>query len=93
MIMNNWFEFGFHIHYWSSSYLGWLQDHIGMLSHLDFGYFAWSTQLTKSITFPKAVTQKYNMVYICSKHAQDQYCGFSFESLAPVLQKKVIIIT
>ena len=26
-----------------------------------------------------------NMGYICSKHAQDQYYGFSFESLAPVL--------
>ena len=33
------------------------------------------------------MTQKYNMVYICSRHAQDQYCGFSFESLAPILQK------
>ena len=31
---------------------------------------------------PKAMTQKYNMVYICSKHAQDQYCGFIFDSLA-----------
>ena len=28
---------------------------------------------------------KYNMVYICSKHAQDQYRGFSFESMASVL--------
>ena len=28
---------------------------------------------------------KNNMVYICSRHAQDQYYGFSFESLAPDL--------
>ena len=39
MIMNNWFKFAFDIHHWSISYLGWLQDHIGIVSHLDFGYF------------------------------------------------------
>ena len=39
MIMNNWFKFGFDIHHWSISYLGWLQDHIDTISHLDFGYF------------------------------------------------------
>ena len=39
MIVNNWLKFGFDIHHWSISYLRWLQDHIGMLSHLDFGYF------------------------------------------------------
>ena len=33
------------------------------------------------------MTQKYNMVYICSKHAQDQYCILSFKSLASVLYK------
>ena len=66
------------------SYLGMWQDHTGTVSHLDFGYF---DLVTKLITVPKAVTQKYNMVYICSRHAKDQYCGFSFESLALVLQK------
>ena len=59
---------------------------IGYLT-LILGTFTWSTQLTKSITVPKVVTKKYNMAYICSKHAQDQYCILSFESLAPVLQK------
>ena len=54
---------------------------------LILGTLAWSTQLTKSITVPKAMTKKYNMVYICYRHAQDQYCGFNFESLASVLQK------
>ena len=39
MIMNNWLKLGFDIHHWSISHLGWLQDYIGMLSHLDFGYF------------------------------------------------------
>ena len=33
------------------------------------------------------MTQKWNMVYICPKHAQDQYCVLSFQVLAPVLQK------
>ena len=52
---------------------------------LILGTLTWSTQLTKSITVPKAVTQKSNMIYICSRHAQDQYYGFNFENLAPVL--------
>ena len=30
---------GFDIHCWSISYLGWLQDHIDTISHLDVGYF------------------------------------------------------
>ena len=30
---------GFDIHYWTLSYLGWLQDHIDTVSHLGFGYF------------------------------------------------------
>ena len=60
-----------------------------LMQYLTFnlGTLTWSTQLTKSSTVPKAVTQKNNMVYICSRTAQDQYCGFSFESLAPVLLK------
>ena len=39
MIMNNWFKFGFDIHHWIISYLGWLHDHINTISHFDFGYF------------------------------------------------------
>ena len=31
--------FGLDMHYWSISYLGWLQDHIDTISHLDVGYF------------------------------------------------------
>ena len=54
---------------------------------LILGTLTWSTQLTESITVPKIVTQKSNMVYICSKNSQDQYYGISFESLALVLLK------
>ena len=39
MIMNNRLKLGSDIHHWSMAYIGMLQDHIGMLSHLDFGYF------------------------------------------------------
>ena len=72
MIMNNRFKLGSDIHHWSMAYLGMLQDHTSTVPHLDFGTLIGSTQLTESIIFPKVVTQKYNMIYICLEHAQDQ---------------------
>ena len=33
---------------------------------------------------PKEVATKINSAYISSRHAQDQYCSFSFQSLALV---------
>ena len=85
MIMNNSFKFGFDIHYWSISYCGCYRIILIQFLTFSLGTLTWSTQLTKSITVPKAVTKKKNMIYICSKHAQDQYYGFSFENLAPIL--------
>ena len=74
---------GFDIHYWSISYLGCLQDHMDTVSHLQFGYL----DLVKPVDQVKHDSQgsdsKCNLVYICSRHTQD--CGFSFESLSPVL--------
>ena len=85
--MNNWFKLGFEIHYWIIAYLGCLQNHIDTVPHLDFGYF----DLVNSVDQVKHSSQgsdsKFNLVYICSRHAEDQYCGFSFESLAPGLLK------
>ena len=49
------------------------------------GTLTWSTQLDQVKHSSQGGDSKNNMVYICSRHAQDQYCGFSFESLAPVL--------
>ena len=80
--MNNWFKFGFGIHHWSISYLGWLQDHIDAVSHLDFGYFDLVNPDDQVKHGSQGSDSKNNLVYICSKHAQDQYCGLSFQSLA-----------
>ena len=79
----HWFKLGFDIHHRSISYPGCLQDHSDAVSHLQLGYF----DLVNSVDQVKHGSQgndsKNNMVYICSKHAQNQYCSFSFESLAP----------
>ena len=79
MIMNNCFKLGFDIHYLSISYPRCLQDHIDIVSHLDFRYF----DLVKHGS--QGHDSKNNMIYICSRHAQNRYYGFSFESLAPIL--------
>ena len=85
MILNNWSKFGFDTHYWSISYPGCLQDHIDTVSHLQFVYFDLVNPVDQFNHGSQGSDSKYNMIYICSRHAQDQYCGFSFESLAPSL--------
>ena len=59
---------GFGIHYWSIYYLGWLQDHIYTISHLNFGYFDLVNPVDQ-VKHSKAVTPKNNIAYICSRHA------------------------
>ena len=52
------------------------------VSHLQFGYFDLVNPVDQVKHGSLGSDSENNMVYICSKHAQDQYCGFSFESLA-----------
>ena len=80
-----WFKLGFDIHHWSIFYLGYMQDHIGTVSHLQFGYFDLVNPVDQVKHGSQGSDSKNNIAYICSRHAQDQYCGFSFESLALVL--------
>ena len=85
MIMNNWFKLGFDVHHWSISYPRCLQDHIDAASHLDFGYFDLVNPIDQVNHSSQGSDSKNNMIYICFRHAKNQYYGFSFESLAPVL--------
>ena len=64
-----------------------MQDHIGMVSHLQFGYFDMVNPVDQVKHGFQGNDSKNNNAYICPRHAQDQYCGFNFESLAPVLLK------
>ena len=86
MIMNKWLKLGFAIHHWSISYLGMWQDHTGTVSHLDFGYFDLVNPIDQVNHGSQGSDSKNNNTYICSRHAQDQYCDLSFLRLAPVLQ-------
>ena len=49
------------------------------------GTLTWSTQFDQVKHDSQGSDSKCNLVHICSRHAHDQYCGFSFESLALVL--------
>ena len=84
MIMNN-IDLSLVLIYTIGAFLTLDAYRIIWIQYLTFslGTLTWSTQLTKSSMVPKAVTN--NMFYICSRHAQDQYYGLSFESLAPIL--------
>ena len=62
-----------------------MQDHIGTVSHLHFGYFDLVNLFDQVKHGSQGSDSKNNITYMCSKHAQDQYCGFSFESLSPDL--------
>ena len=84
MFLNSMIEVGFYYTPWSSSYLGCMQDHIGTISHLQFGYFD-LVNLVDQVKHGSQGSDSKNMAYICSRLAQDQYCGSSFESLAPDL--------
>ena len=64
-----------------------LQDHMDTISHLQFGYLDLVNLVDQVKHGSQGSDSKYNMIYICSRHAHDQYCGFSFESLAPVVLK------
>ena len=75
MIMNNWFKLSFDIHHWSISYPWCLQDHIDVVSHLDFGYVDLVNLVDQVKHSSQGNDSKNNMIYICSRHAQDQYCN------------------
>ena len=62
-----------------------LKNHIDAVSNLDFQYFDLVNPVNEDKQGSEGSDSKYNMVYICSRHAQDQYYSFSFESLAPFL--------
>ena len=49
------------------------------------GSLTWSTQFDQVKHSSQGSDSKNNMAYICSRDAQDQFHGFSFESLAPDL--------
>ena len=55
------------------------------VSHLQFGYFDLVNPVDQVKHGSQGSDSKNNMIHVYSRHAQDQYCGFSFESLAPVL--------
>ena len=59
---------------------------------LILGTLTWSTQLTKSITFPKAMTQKYNMVYIFFRNMPRTNTVVSIFWVWPRFSRNVIII-
>ena len=73
---------GFDIHHWSISYLGCMHDHIATVSHLQFGYFDLANPVDQVKHSSQGSDSKNNNAYICSRHAQDQYCDLSFQSLA-----------
>ena len=56
------------------------------------GILTWSTQLTKSNTIPKVVTTKIDSGYICSRHAQDQYCSLSFHQMVTIIDFQVFFL-
>ena len=56
-----------------------MQDHIGIVSHLQFGYFDLVNPVDQVKHGSQGSDSKNNMVYICSRHTQDQYYGFSFD--------------
>ena len=60
-----------------------MQDHMGTVSHLQFGYFDLVNPVDQVKNGSQGSDSKNNNAYICSKHAQDQYCIFSFQRLAP----------
>ena len=55
------------------------------ISHLQFGYFDMVNPIDQVKHGSQGSDSKTNMDYICFRHAQDQYYGFRFESLAPDL--------
>ena len=59
-----------------------MQDHIGTASHLQFGYFDLVNPVDQVKHDSQGSDSKNSIAYICSRHAQDQYYGFSFQSLA-----------
>ena len=59
-----------------------MQDHIGTVYRLQFGYFDRVNPVNQVKHSSQGNDSKNNIAYICPKHAQDQYCGFSFQSLA-----------
>ena len=60
-------------------------DHLCLASHLQFWYFDLVNLVDQVKHGSQGSDSENNMVYICFRHAQDQYYGFSFESLALVL--------
>ena len=62
-----------------------MQYRIGIVSHLQFGYFDPVNPVDQVKNSYQGSDSKNNIAYICSRHAQNQYYGFSFESLAPNL--------
>ena len=62
-----------------------MHDHIGTVSHLQFGYFDLVNPVDQVKHGSQGIDSKKNIAYICSRHAKDQYFGFNFESLEPVL--------
>ena len=59
-----------------------MQVQLNSVSHFQFGYFDLVNPVDQVKHGSQGSASKNGMVYICSRHAQDQYYGFSFESLA-----------
>ena len=64
-----------------------MQDHICTVYHIQFGYFDLVNPIEQVKHGSEGSDSKNNIAYICSRHAQDQNCSFSFENLASVLKK------
>ena len=72
--------------YWSSSDLGCMQVQLNSVSHFRFGYFDLVNPVDQVKHGSQGNGYKFDSAYICSSHAQDQYCILSFHQMVTIIE-------